>query len=317
MGTTWNARRRNRPDRAFTLVEILVVITIIAILVALLIPAVQSVREASRRICCANNLKQLSLAIHQHVEKLGIFPSGGNHWNLAKRTMLGSQPAKAPLQEWGWAYQVLPYLGKDTLWQTADDAAVCQSPVAVYFCPSRRRPTVFSGSAMNDYVANGGDSDGRNSDEQNGPIVCFRPSLKDPATGKFILDANGRVQDDPNHYQQITPASIRDGMDYTILVVEKYMNTDWYAGGSAGDNVGYYCGYGDDTVRFGRQVPERDHPGARVGAFCDKFGSPHVGGFQTAFCDGSVRSLNFDIERSVLNDLSNRNDGHAIDPSKF
>src|SRR6476620_4740634 len=122
---------------AFTLIELLVVIAIIAILIGLLLPAVQKVREAAARTQCQNNLKQIGLAFHNHHDTYKAFPTGGVGAD-GPRTMNGTSPATYQTQAWGWAYQILPYIEQGPLYNTTTDATVQATPVPIYFCPSRR-----------------------------------------------------------------------------------------------------------------------------------------------------------------------------------
>src|SRR5262245_59133821 len=119
--------------RAFTLIELLVVMAVIAILIGMLLPAVQKVREAANRAKCLNNLKQLSLAAHVHENSHGAFP-----------------PSRLKGESQSWAWILLPNLEQGNLyrqWNVGDqlfspitDFSPLKTPVPLYFCPSRRDP---------------------------------------------------------------------------------------------------------------------------------------------------------------------------------
>jgi prepilin-type N-terminal cleavage/methylation domain-containing protein/prepilin-type processing-associated H-X9-DG protein len=151
---------------AFTLVELLVVITIIAILIALLLPAVQAAREAARRMACSNQLKQISLAVHNYGESSKVFPpgtvsvnfTGANYpcyvWTEAQTTAPVAAPARSA-QGTGWLLRILPYIEGDATgknWdflkpvncatysapRTIANTGVAQTDLKGFYCPSRR-----------------------------------------------------------------------------------------------------------------------------------------------------------------------------------
>ena len=140
---------RNSLRRAFTLIELLVVIAIIAILIGLLLPAVQKVREAASRLQCANNLKQLGLGMHNHEASLGVYPSA---YQTTDTRLNGTSHGVAYADDnrngspgWAWGTQLLPYLEQDNLYRSFNWNEPCWSPanaiaarakVKLFLCPS-------------------------------------------------------------------------------------------------------------------------------------------------------------------------------------
>jgi len=290
--------------RAFTLVELLVVIAIIGILVALLLPAIQAAREAARRTECTNNLKQIAVACHNHHDALGLLPDGGWRWTSWRsgvsglprggNRILGEDPAIAPKQDWGWLYQILIFVEEESLWSHEDDRYVYRATVESNFCPTRRPPTIVSnGRAVNDYAGNGG------------LYTSTRATWGEGRNGGVFV-RRGRVS-------RVTFASILDGTANTILAGEKRLDLQAMREGRAqcDDNEGHSSGWDWDIIRWGNDPPQPD-PNRRD--YCEVlFGSSHPGGAQFALCDGSVRLITFDVDRTMFRRACHRNDGETVD----
>ncbi len=137
--------------RAFTLVELLVVIAIIGILVALLLPAVQAAREAARRTKCKNQLKNIALAMQNHVDTYGVFPTAGASWGEPIECYSsGGKPFGPDKQGLSWAFQILPYIEEGSLHSIGNNTALLSGSVPLYNCPSRRDATAYQAQRLKD-----------------------------------------------------------------------------------------------------------------------------------------------------------------------
>jgi prepilin-type N-terminal cleavage/methylation domain-containing protein/prepilin-type processing-associated H-X9-DG protein len=317
--------------RAFTLVELLVVITIIGILIALLLPAVQAAREAARRMQCTNNLKQLGLGCMMHESTHGWFPTDGYFGSYVGDPDAGysayvSGPDSAGKfvgQPGGWMYNILPYMeqeafhgqgsGKPLAAKKALWAQAIATPMSAHFCPSRREPLVttfgeywrthtypwanisYSSTqryARNDYAINSGDT--------------------------LVANGNDTSIDGISHRQSmVRVAEVTDGTSWTYLVGEKYVDPDSYASGeNGGDDACAYAGHDWGIARWTNRAfpPLQDTAG---GYYPRHFGSAHPGGLNMAFCDGSVQTISYTINPAVHAVLGNRHDNTPVDGSSL
>jgi prepilin-type N-terminal cleavage/methylation domain-containing protein len=267
-------KRRTFSRSAFTLIELLVVIAIIAILVGLLLPAIQKVREAAARASAQNNLKQIGLAMHNYHDARGRIPCNGRNT---------TRPA-----DWCWAYHLLPFVEQEAMFNQAGGAGLTPLnpppgvPVKTYLCPMRGR--------------SGFSTTGANSPGYNGPFTDYKINWVSFGTYSNA-DSDVSLGTQSAAFRptmgQITSAR---GTSNLIYVGQGYLNPNEYrrTHGSNWEEVIYSGAYGG-TGRGGLEIL-KDNVNIGQG---DRWGSPFAGGCPFLMCDGSVRMVNYAFSGSV------------------
>jgi prepilin-type N-terminal cleavage/methylation domain-containing protein/prepilin-type processing-associated H-X9-DG protein len=265
---------------AFTLVEVLVVIAIIGALIALTLPAIEMARESSRRSACANNLRQMGVAVRLHLDSYQIFPTGG--WG--EKWVGDPDGGYGIKQPGGWIYNILAYIEENNLRELgkggnpelkrAAATKMMAAPVPIFYCPSRRLVRVYPYTGT--------------------------PALENANPPEKVAKSDFAINKKLSYRKsEVLGAEIqlRKGFSKTLLAGEKSMADGSYSTGTgSGDTLSIYMGDCSDIARDVNGSPSRDAGGGTG------FGSAHTAGCNFVYCDGSVKTIAFDEDVGKSND---------------
>jgi type II secretory pathway pseudopilin PulG len=287
-------------------VELLVVIAIIALLVSLLLPAVQSAREAARMTQCRNNLKQIGVACHNYESANNEFPGFNGEAppvavQFARSNRIRSRLAQELEAGGNWMVQVLAYMEDVTLSDVLTELSTAKNlsprrdprveqaiatPIQPFYCPSRREARAYplhgqyrsrygKLGARTDYAMNGGSTRG----QITGNSITVRND------GVWMVGKRASIK------------NMTDGTSKTYLVGEKAMDSLELATGKGIGDQAPLAGWADrqgtanSYVRYGARRPSMDSPENCLS--CHDFGSAHREGWNAVMSDGSVRLISY------------------------
>jgi prepilin-type N-terminal cleavage/methylation domain-containing protein/prepilin-type processing-associated H-X9-DG protein len=292
----------------FTLVELLVVIAIIGVLVALLLPAVQMARESARRMRCANNLKQMGLAVHNYVDSYKSIPIG----HMYRGHFDGNVNDADGGTGFGWGTAILPYMEQGTLYNQFDqrfpisnsnksrNLTLAQTPLAVFTCQSDLKPKNWNDGAVTNSATSSYKACGSSYNGWSGGGTGASPN-RDRFNGIFDRD---------NRAASLRFAEITDGLTNQFMIAEcrwKMDNNGRNRGRIFGstDQPGWAQGASNAMMLNGRwqinwTAPEGNPQPHRTA------GSNHPGGAQFGMADGSARFISENIQHTATAWNANR-----------
>ncbi|MEO1526343.1 MAG: DUF1559 domain-containing protein [Planctomycetota bacterium] len=332
-----------RRSGGFTLIELLVVLAIIGVLIGLLMPAVQSAREASRRTDCSNRVRQLALATHMHHDALGYFPPA-RYESRPDADLVDRCGLETPT----WLARVMPYIEQRELADSWDMSMAWHAHPGrvrmvvpdIFLCPSRRAGTQQTGFRELRTVVSGG----------GGTLPCGCPLP--PRDKELDISVEGALCDYAGNHGDLTPGSVGEPTDFyfggngTGVIISVRPNCKDGEAISPMDRVRMASVFDgtSNTFLFGEKfIPlaglgvfpedspayDGDHlpascrlagPGLRLAsgpsdviADMFSFGSWHPGGVHFAFVDGSVRFISPDMDTVVLGSMANRRDSEILE----
>jgi prepilin-type N-terminal cleavage/methylation domain-containing protein/prepilin-type processing-associated H-X9-DG protein len=333
----WRTSADRRSPRAFTLIELLVVITIIGLLTAVLFPAVQAAREAARRAVCGNHVREVLLALQQHVEAHGTLPAGCIIDDVYPGTRKQNNAWREAETEWqgtSWMLAILSYLEQNGLaarWDyktnVAGNKSLAETDIPVFYCPSRRS-TIRDEDLEHIFLGmnRGGNDYGGCLGRCNG---FYNPCSAGQGCGHKFLISHTLYGDDGERIGLLSPNShnrfqdIADGSANTILIgeVQRLSPAPGASGYDAcnrssddGWAVGGAATLFDTNEPFPFQEDYEEDSGNAGGinnGFFESAGSEHPGGAHFGMADGSLRFLVNGIDPMLYAHLGSMCDGQV------